>query len=161
MGDPVTVSLAIGAMGASAYMSGRQQRNALKSEEAQLRTEKKNIETVAAIEQAERMKKLQSVLATQNAIFGMRGQTTGVGTASAIQAESISEANREQRLANIQSDIAKSAYDYNIWSAKKGSRLAMGTSFINTGLDVANKWAQSYLTNQQDFKEIEPKKEGK
>lgn len=141
MGDPVTAGMIVGgtAIAGSTYLSGRQQRNAYKMEAAQLQTQKKAVETNAAIANAERMNRLKTVLAAQNAAFAMMGQKAGVGTAAAIQAASISDANREQRISNLQTDIAKSAYDYNIWSAKKASRLAMSTSILNTTLQTAGE----------------------
>ena len=141
MGDPVTAGLIVGgtAIAGSTYLSGRQQRNAYKMEAAQLKTQKQAMETNAAAEQAERMRQLKTVLAAQNAAFAMGGQTAGVGSASAIQAASMSDANREQRFRNLQTDVAGSSYDYNIWSAKKASRLAMSTAIINTGLQVAGE----------------------
>ena len=153
MGDPVTIGIALGASaGAQAgatYLSGRQQRNALKAEAAQLETQKKTVETNAAIAQAERLRKLKTTLAAQNAMFAMAGQSAGVGSASAIQAASMDEANREQRIENMQTDITKRSLDYNIWSAKKASHLAMGTAIINSSLEwtgnVANMFAQSQM----------------
>jgi len=153
MGDPVTIGIALGASaGAQAgatYLSGRQQRNALKTEAAQLETQKKAVETNAAIAQAERLRKLKTTLAAQNAMFAMSGQSAGVGSASAIQAASISEANREQRFENLQTDLARKSYDFNIWSAKKASHLAMGSAIINSSLEwtgnVANMFAQSQM----------------
>lgn len=138
MGDPVTAGLIVGgtAIAGSTYLGGRQQRNAYKMEAAQLQTQKKALETNAAISQAERMRKLKTIMAAQNAAFAMTGQTAGVGSASAIQAASMSEANREQSYENLQTDIAKSAYDYNIWSAQKASKMAMTTAIVNTGLQI-------------------------
>lgn len=135
MGDPVGTSLELGA----AYVGGRQQRNAYKIEAAQLQTEKKAIETNAAIAQEERLRQLKTVLATQNAAFAMAGQTASVGTANAIQASSISEANREQRIQNLQTDIAKQTMDFNIWSAKKASKNAMKVSMTNFALDYGSR----------------------
>ena len=149
MGDPVTTAgMIVGgtAIAGSTYLSGRQQRNAYKMEAAQLQTQKKAIETNAAVEQAERMKQLKTIMAAQNAAFAMSGQTAGVGTASAIQAATMNEANREQRIANLQTDVASSAYDYNIWSANKASKLAMSTAIINSTLDVAGKIGSSALS---------------
>lgn len=143
MGDPVTIGVMAGvggtAIAGSTYLSGRQQRNAYKMEAAQLQTQKKAMETNAAAEQAERMRQLKTIMAAQNAAFAMHGQTAGVGTASAIQAASMSDANREQRFSNLQKDIASSAYDYNIWSTKKASHLAMSTAIINSTLQTASK----------------------
>ena len=149
MGDPVT-GLVIGgtAMAGSTYLSGRQNRNAYKMEAAQLQTQKKAIETNAAIEQAERLRKLKTVMAAQNAAFAMSGQTSGVGSAGEIQAASMSDANREQRISNLQTDVARSAYDYNIWSAKKASSLAMSTAIINTGLQVGSIIGQTALSSK-------------
>lgn len=145
MGEAAIYGLALGAEAGATYLSGRQQRNALKTEAAQLETQKKAIQTNAAIAQAERMRKLKTILAAQNAAFAMRGQTAGVGTASAIQAASMDEANREARIQNLQTKIAESAYDYNIWSSKKASHLAMGTTIINNSLALAGGLAKSYL----------------
>lgn len=141
MGDPVTAGLIVGgtAMAGSTYLSGRQQRNAYKTEAAQLETQKKAMETNAAISQADRMRRLKTILASQNAAFAMTGQTAGAGSAGAIQAASISDANREQRYENLQTDIARTSYDYNIWSAKKASSLAMSTAILNTTLNVAGE----------------------
>ena len=157
MGDPVTIA-AISAVGVGAtaqgigtYLGGRQQRNALKTEAAQLETQKKAIETNAAIAQAERLRKLKTVMAAQNAAFAMSGQSSGVGSANAIQAASMDEANREARIQNLQTDIARSAYDYNIWSAKKASHLAMGTAIINSTLDTmkqAGELGAQYLVGK-------------
>lgn len=163
MGDPVTMAvIAGGAIAGQTYLGGRQARNQAKMQAAQLSTEQKAIQANAAIEQAERMNKLKSVLAAQNAAFAMMGQTAGVGSANAIQAESISQRAREQRIANLQTDVAKSAIDYNIWSAKKASHLAMGTQILNTGLNVAARVGEAYVTNS--FKQApttEPTGEGK
>lgn len=136
MGDPVGTSLELGA----AYIGGRQQRNAYKMEAAQLQTEKKAIETNAAIAQEERLRQLKTVLATQNAAFAMAGQTAGVGTADAIQAASISDANREQRIQNLQTDVALKSMDFNIWSAKQASKHAMATSMLNFALDYGSRF---------------------
>lgn len=147
MGDPVTMAIVGGsAIAGSTYLGGRQQRNAYKAESAQMETEKKAIETNAAISQEERLRKLKNVIALQNATFAMGGQTAGVGTAGAIQAESMSNANREARLQNLQTKISKNAIDYNIWSAKKASKLAMGTQVLNTGLNLASKAAAAYFS---------------
>lgn len=149
MGDPVTAGVIGGvAIAGSTYLSGRQQRNAYKMEAAQLQTQKKVIETNAANEQAERMRQLKTVLAAQNAAFAMGGQTAGVGSAAAIQAASMSDANREQRISNLQTDIAKTSYDYNIWSAKKASKLAMTTAIINSSLDTASFAAKAVVGNK-------------
>lgn len=145
MGMTTAAIVAGGAMAGQTYLSGRQQRNTLKMEAAQLETQKKAIQTNAAISQAERMRKLKTVLAAQNAAMAMRGQSTGVGTASAIQAASMDEANREQRIENLQTDIASRSLDYNIWSAKKASKLAMGTTIINTSLETAGSLSKAYL----------------
>lgn len=141
MGDPVTAGLIVGgaSMAGSTYLSGRQSRNAYKTEAAQLKTQKQAMETNAAISQAERLNKLKTILASQNAAFAMGGQTAGAGTASVIQAASIGQANREQRYENLQTDVARSAYDYNIWSAKKASKLAMGTAIINSTLQLGKE----------------------
>lgn len=151
MGDPVTIGVMAGvggtAIAGSTYLSGRQQRNAYKMEAAQLKTQKKAIETNAAIEQAERMRQLKTVLAAQNAAFAMSGQTAGVGSAAAIQAASMSDANREQRISNLQTDVAKTSYDYNIWSAKKASKLAMTTAIINSSLDTASFATKAVVGN--------------
>jgi len=148
MGDPVTIGMAAAAGGATiakAYLGGQQARNQNKIQAAQMRTEQKAIETNAAIEQQQRMNKLKTILATQNALFAMGGQTAGVGTAAAIQAESINEQAREQRIANLQKNIMTSGLDYNIWSAQKAARLAVGTSFLTTGLDTAQRVGEAYL----------------
>lgn len=146
MGDPVTAAIVGGtAVAGSTYLSGRQQRNAYKMEAAQLETQKKAIKTNAAISQAERLNKLKTIIAAQNAAFAMQGQTAGAGTASAIQAASMSDANREQRVENLQTDIAKTSYDYNIWSAKKASHLAMGTTILNNTLSIAGGMSKAYL----------------
>lgn len=151
MGDPVTLGVMAGvggtAIAGSTYLSGRQQRNAYKMEAAQLQTQKKAIETNAANEQAERMRQLKTVLAAQNAAFAMSGQTAGVGSAAAIQSGSLSNAAREQRVANMQKDVATSALDYNIWSAKKTAHLAMGTSLLSTGLNAASRIGEAYVMN--------------
>ncbi len=151
MGDPVTLGVMAGvggtAIAGSTYLSGRQQRNAYKMEAAQLQTQKKAIETNAANEQAERMRQLKTVLAAQNAAFAMSGQTAGVGSAAAIQAASMSDANREQRISNLQTDVAKTSYDYNIWSAKKASKLAMTTAIINSSLDTASFATKAVVGN--------------
>ena len=148
MGDPVTAGVIGGvAIAGSTYLSGRQQRNAYKMEAAQLQTQKKAIETNAANEQAERMRQLKTVLAAQNAAFAMSGQTAGVGSAAAIQAASMSDANREQRISNLQTDVAKTSYDYNIWSAKKASKLAMTTAIINSSLDTASFATKAVVGN--------------
>lgn len=135
MGDPIGTGMEVGA----AYIGGRQQRNAYKMEAAQLETEKKAIEANAAIAQEERLRELKTVLATQNAVFAMGGQTAGVGTASAIQAASISDSNREQRLQNLQTDIAKQSMDFNIWSAKRASKYAMKASMMNFAIDYGSR----------------------
>ena len=135
MGEPVGTSLETSA----ALLQGRQQRNAFKTEAAQLRSQKKAIETNAALSQAERMRKLQTILAAQNAAFAMTGQTAGVGSANAIQAASIDEANREARIEKLQTDLAKKSLDFDIWSAKKASRLSMATSMMNFGFDLASR----------------------
>lgn len=151
MGDPVTIGVMAGvggtAIAGSTYLSGRQQRNAYKMEAAQLQTQKKAIETNAANEQAERMRQLKTVLAAQNAAFAMSGQTAGVGSAAAIQAASMSDANREQRISNLQTDVAKTSYDYNIWSAKKASKLAMTTAIINSSLDTTSFATKAVVGN--------------
>ena len=151
MGDPVTLGVMAGvggtAIAGSTYLSGRQQRNAYKMEAAQLQTQKKAIETNAANEQAERMRQLKTVLAAQNAAFAMSGQTAGAGSAAAIQAASRSDANREQRISNLQTDVAKTSYDYNIWSAKKASKLAMTTAIINSSLDTASFATKAVVGN--------------
>ena len=147
MGDPVTAAVIVGgaSIAGSTYLSGRQQRNAYKMEAAQLETQKKALETNAAISQAERLNKLKTIMAAQNAAFAMTGQTAGAGSASAIQAASMSDANREQRIENLQTDIARTSYDYNIWSAKKASHLAMGTTILNNTLSVAGGASKAYL----------------
>ena len=148
MGDPVTMAIvAGGSMATQAYLGGKQQRSQAKIQAAQLSTEEKAIQTNAAVEQAERMNKLKAILAAQNAAFAMSGQTAGVGTASAIQAGSISNAAREQRLANLQTDIATSGLDYSIWSAKKTAKLALGNQFLMTGLNAASRIGEAYVTN--------------
>lgn len=141
MGDPVTAGLIVGgvSMAGSTYLSGRQQRNAYKMEASQLETQRKALETNAAIAQSERLNRLKTVIASQNARFAMGGQTAGAGSSMAIQAASMSAANREQRFENLQTDVAKSSYDYNIWSAKKASKLAMSTAIINTTLQVGGQ----------------------
>ena len=150
MGDPVTAGLIVGgtAIAGSTYLSGRQQRNAYKTEAAQLQTQKKAIETNAAISQAERLRKLKTIMAAQNAAFAMQGQTAGVGTAGAIQAASMNDANREARIENLQKDIAKSAYDYNIWSAKKASNLAMSTAIVNSTLQVGGMIGSAAISSK-------------
>lgn len=147
MGDPVTMAVAGGMMATQAYLGGRQSRNQAKIQASQLSVEQKAIQTNAAIEQEERLRKLKTIIAAQNAAFAMAGQTSGVGSASAIQSASISDANKEQRLANLQTDIASNAYDYNIWSAKKAAKAAMGNSFITTGLNVASRIGEAYVMN--------------
>lgn len=148
MGDPVTAAVvAGGAMAGQAYLGGRQARNQEKMQAAQLTTEQKALQTNAALEQAERMRKLKTVLAAQNAAFAMRGQTSGVGTAAAIQAGSMSEAAKEQRIANLIIDVANTGLDYNIWSAKKASHLTMGTTLLTTGLKAAEQVSMAYLMN--------------
>ena len=148
MGDPVTAGvIAGGAMATQAYLGGRQARSQAKIQAAQMATEQKAIETNAAIEQAERMNKLKAILAAQNAAFAMSGQTAGVGSAAAIQSGSLSNAAREQRIANMQKDVATSALDYNIWSAKKTANLAMGTSFLATGINAASRVGEAYVMN--------------
>ena len=132
MGDPVGTTLE----GGAAWLGGRQQRNAFKIEAANLQTEKKAMETNAALSQAERMRKLKTILAAQNAAFAMSGQTSGAGTAAAIQEASMSDANREQRIENLQKDIAGTSYDVNIWSAKQASKHAMATSMLNFAVDL-------------------------
>jgi len=135
MGDPVGMSLETSA----AMLGGRQQRNAYRMEATQLETEKKAIETNAALSQAERMRKLKTTLAAQNALYAMAGQTAGVGSASAIQAASMSDANREQRIENLQTKLAKSAYDYNIMSAKQAGKQAMNTAMLNFAVDFGSR----------------------
>jgi len=152
MGDPVTMAIGATAIAGSTYLGGRQQRNALKMEATQLQTQQKAIETNAAISQAERLRKLKTTLAAQNAMYAMTGQTAGVGSAGAIQAASMSEANKEQRIENLQTDIAKSALDYNIWSAKKASHLAMGTQIVKTTLDLGGMMAKSYFAGKMGGK---------
>ncbi|MBO7712613.1 MAG: hypothetical protein J6S85_03870 [Methanobrevibacter sp.] len=135
MGDPVGMSLETSA----AVLGGRQQRNAYRMEAKQLETEKKAIETNAAIAQDERMRKLKTVLAAQNALFAMGGQSAGVGSASAIQAGSMSDAAREQRIENLQTSIAKTAYAYNIKSAKQAAKQSMNTSMLNFAVDFGSR----------------------
>lgn len=142
MGDPVGMSLETGA----AWLGGRQQRSAYKMEATQLETEKKAIETNAALAQDERMRQLKTVLATQNAIFAMGGQTAGAGSAGVIQAASMSEANREKRTEKLQTDIAKSAMEMNIWSAKQAAKHAVQTSMLNYAVDIGSR---SYSTGMK------------
>ena len=75
----------------------------------------------------------------QNAAFAMKGQTGGVGSSEAIQAASISEANREQRVENLQTDLAKKSMDFNIWSAKQAGKHAMSTSMLNLAMDYGSR----------------------
>ena len=155
MGDPVIAGIiAGGAIATQTYLGGRQARNQAKIQAAQMTTEQKAIQTNAAIEQAERLRQLKTVMAAQNAAFAMSGQTAGVGSASAIQSGSMSNAAREQRLSNLQTDVATSAYDYNIWSAKQSAKHAMMNSFISTGLNVAARVGEAYFMNS--FKSATP-----
>ena len=153
MGDPVGMTLETSA----AALGGRQQRNAYRMEAKQLETEKKAIETNAAISQDERMRKLKTVLAVQNAAFAMKGQTSGVGSAGAIQAASISEANREQRIENLQTDIAKKAIGFDIWSSKQAGKHAMSTSMLNFAMDLGSR---SYATGMKFVANMFKKKYG-
>jgi hypothetical protein len=147
MGDPVTTAAIVagGATVGQAYLGGRQQRNQAKIQAAQLTTEQKALQTNAAIEQAERMRKLKTILAAQNAAFAMMGQTAGVGSAAAIQMDSLNEAAREQRIANLQTSIASKGLDYNIWSAKKASHLAVANAFVTAGLNTAARVGEAYV----------------
>ena len=148
MGDPVTMAvIAGGSMATQAYLGGRQARNQAKMQAAQLTTEQKALQTNAAIAQEDRMQKLKAILAAQNAAFAMMGQTIGAGTAGIIQAHSMSEAAQEQRIANLQTDVASTALDYNIWSAKKTAKTAMANSFIATGLNAAQRIGEAYVMN--------------
>lgn len=148
MGDPVTTAIGVSALTGSTYLSGRQQRNAYKMEAAQLETQKKALETNAAVEQEERLNRLKTVISSQNARFAMSGQTAGIGSAGVLQAASMSDANREQRFEDLQTDVAKTSYDYNIWSAKKASKLAMGTSIINTTLQIGGQIGANYINSK-------------
>lgn len=149
MGDPVTTSAIIagGTTATQAYLGGRQARNQAKIQAAQMSVEQKAIQTNAAIEQAERMNKLKAILAAQNAAFAMTGQTAGFGSASAIQARSMTNAAKEQRIANLQTDVASSALDYNIWSVQKAAKTAMANSFVSAGLNAASRIGEAYVTN--------------
>lgn len=150
MGDPVTTAT-VGAIiyggseGASAFLSGRQQRSAYKMEARQLETQKKAIEANAAIAQQERLDKLKSTLALQNAMFAMRGQPTGFGSAGAIELESMSEANRERYYENLQKELQISTLNYNIWSAKNASKYAMQNILLSKGLTTASEFGQMLL----------------
>lgn len=135
MGDPVGMTLE----GGAAWMGGRQQRSAYRMEATQLETEKKAIETNAAIVQAERLRKLKTVMAAQNALYAMTGQSAGVGTAGAIQAGSMSDAAREQRIENLQTTVAKQAMEYNIASAKQAGKQAMNTAMLNFAVDFGSR----------------------
>lgn len=116
-----------------------------------IRNRKKAIETNAAVSQAERLRKLKTVMATQNAMFAMGGQSAGVGSASAIQSASMSEASREQRLENLQTDVATSSYDFNIWSAKSASKHAMSTSMLNFAMDYGARWHSANMKGGANF----------
>ena len=155
MGDPVTTSVIVAGASTAAqtYLGGRQARNQSKIQAAQMATEQKAIETNAAIEQAERLNKLKAILASQNALFAMAGQTAGVGSAAAIQAGSMSNAAKEQRLSNLQRDVASSAMKYNVWSSKKAAKTAMANTLISTGLNVATRVGTAYAMNS--FKPVE------
>lgn len=150
MGDPVTIA-AGGLIAGQTFLQGRQQRSANKIQAAQLKTEQKAIETNAALEQAERMNQLKAVLAAQNAIFAMGGQSAGVGSASAVQMASLSAANRERRLSKLKTDVAKTGYDYNIWSANKAAKTAMGTAILTNALQTGARVGEAYVMGS--FKE--------
>lgn len=147
MGDPVTTAAIVAGAGMAGqtYLGGRQARNQAKIEGSQLKTQKQALETNAALSQAERLRKLKSILASQNAAFAMSGQTSGAGTASAIQAGSISEAAREQRIANLQTDVASSALDYNIWSAQKTADTAMANTILTNTLNTMTRVGEAYV----------------
>ena len=152
MGDPVTAGLiAGGSIAGQTFLQGRQQRSAAKMQAAQLRTEEKAIETNAALEQAERMNQLKAILAAQNAIFAMGGQSAGVGSAAAKQMASLSNANRERRISKLKTDVAKSGYDYNIWSAKKAASTAMANAIFSNALSTGARVGEAYTIGS--FKE--------
>lgn len=144
-------AIAGGSIAAQTFLQGRQQRSAARTQSAQLRTEEKAIETNAAIQQAERMNQLKAILAAQNAIFAMGGQSAGVGSASAAQMASLSAANREKRISKLRTDVAKSAYDYNIWSAKKAASTAMANAIFSNALSTGARVGEAYVMNS--FKE--------
>lgn len=152
MGDPVTAVIAGGSIAGQTFLQGRQQRSAAKMQAAQLRTEEKAIETNAALEQAERMNQLKAILAAQNAIFAMGGQSAGVGSAAAKQMASLSNANRERRISKLKTDVAKSGYDYNIWSAKKAASTAMANAIFSNALSTGARVGEAYTMGS--FKEI-------
>lgn len=149
MGDPVTTSLIAtgGTTLASSALGGVQQKNSLKAQEYQLTTQKKAIETNAAIQSAERYNKLQSTMSSQNAVFAGRGQTSGFGSAGAIQQDSMNQAAREQANQNLNTKLDVLSADYNIQSAKDASSSAMSSSLFNSLLDTSSNAASVYSRN--------------
>ena len=122
--------------GTTAIVSGVQHNRAAKAQAAQMSLQVEAEKTQAAIEEQERQKRLQRVLATQNAIFGGSNVDMSTGTPSVIAGDTLTEASRQSRQAGLFSDTRAGILDSQISDTLSAGKTAMGIGFLNAGASL-------------------------
>lgn len=126
---------------ATAVAGGVQQYRSAHAQADQLKLQQQAERTQAAIESEEQQKRLRSVLASQNAIFGAGGIDISSGTPSTIAGDTFNEAQRQSSQAQLFSDTRQSVIGSQISDTLStgttgliGGVLGAGTSLINYGI---------------------------
>ena len=110
---------------ASTLLAGREAAFASEVEARQHEQAGEREKLAASQRETERLRKLQSVLATQNAIFASRNVSIASGTPQTIAGESIEQKKRESSIDNLNTGLLVNQST----SRAKQSRIAGGAAF--------------------------------
>ena len=137
MGDPVTTAMIMGGFQvASSIGSGMAQKKQLEAQAQEYDMKAVQVETNAALQDAERAKQLQKIIASQNALFAARGIGSTSGTAMSLMETSMSDAAHESAIANKEAQINSQLFQNQASSLRATKSNALSSSIMQGLMDA-------------------------
>lgn len=146
MGDPMTIAMIAGGFQvASSVGAGFTQKKQLEGQAQEYDTKAAQVETNAAIQDAQRSAELQKIIASQNALFASRGIGSTSGTALSLMDTSLNDAAHESATANKAAQINSQIYQNQASSLRASKSNALSSSImgglLNAGTTIAGAYA--------------------
>jgi len=124
------------------------------AETAQLEMQNAAEQSQAAVDEVDRQRTLQRILAAQTAVFGSSGADGGSGSFLGIQTADSSRANEATRLNQMFTDTRQVGFQNNIKNIaaqttidRNAGKMARRTNTIKGGLSVINTAASGYSSS--------------
>ena len=128
----------------TAVMGAAARETAQLFQEGQAKLKSAGEQTQAAVEEQNRQLQLRSMLSTQNAIFGAANISGGV--AGTVASKTLSDFNREGRLAASQSRLAQAQYANEAQGASAAAKSARTTGYAQAGGTLLRFAGEQYDT---------------